>query len=314
MTTKGVSGRELAAFVEGRAELRGRTDVVVTAAKDLEAAGPGTIAWVSPKKADAAALVEACRAEVIVAPRAVAPSDALLSRALVVLADHPRLVFFQIVERFFAPSAGRAPGVHPTAIVDPEAKIAASAHVGPYCVVGKAVLGEGVVLEAFVTVHDGTTLGARVHVSSHTVLGVEGFGYTREKEGDDWLHVPHVGGVRVGDDVRIGSHACVVRGTLGDTVVGAGTKLDNFVTVGHNARVGARVLVASHSIVGGSATVGDDAWVSPAVTVLNGVHVGARVTLGVGAEITDDVPDGGKVVGAPGKLLPRAFWGKAPSA
>ncbi len=272
--------------------------------RTLDSAEAESLVWISPKRAATATdLLRATPASVVIAPAEVQIPDGI--RAAVVLVASPKLAFSRIVEALFARRP--AAGIHPTATIHPEAEIDPSAFVGPHCHVGRAKLGPGVVLDGHVHVYDGVTIGARTWIAANAVLGVDGFGYTQDEDGE-WVHFPHVGGVVLGEDVRVGAQACVVRGTLGDTIVESGTKLDNFVTVGHNARVGKRTLVASHAIVGGSAVVGDDVWVSPHVTILNGIRVGKGAVLGAGAVVVADVPDGGKLVARPGRLLPRAMW------
>lgn len=289
------------------ARVFGRDDVTFANVRPLDAADGESLVWISPKKeANAADLLRATPAPVVVAPAKATVPDEVLARACVILAPSPKLVFSRIVAALFAPPPARG-GVHPTATVHPEAEIDPTATIGPHCHVGRSRIGAGAVLDGHVHVYDGVTVGARCWIAANAVLGVDGFGYTQDEDGE-WVHFPHLGGVVLGDDVRVGAHACVVRGTLGDTVVDAGTKLDNYVTVGHNARVGKRVLVASHAIVGGSAVVGDDVWVSPHVTILNGLRVGKGAVLGAGACVVADVPEGGKLVARPGRLLPRALW------
>jgi UDP-3-O-[3-hydroxymyristoyl] glucosamine N-acyltransferase len=298
---------DLRPFVPEAARVLGQRAATFSNVRPLDQADELSLVWLAPKRAkDAARLLGATRAAVVIAPDGAEVPEEVLARACVVLTTSPRLVFSRVVLALFA-RPGRAPGVHASATVDPGASVDPTAYVGPHCHVGRAVLGPGVVLDGHVHVYDGVRIGARSWIGAHAVLGVDGFGFTPDENGEH-VHFPHLGGVELGVDVRVGAHGCVVRGTLGDTVVGDGTKLDNFVTVGHNARVGRHVLVASHAIVGGSSVVGDGAWVSPAAQILNGVKIGAGAVVGAGACVVADVPDQGKVVARPARLLPRALW------
>lgn len=298
---------DLRPHVPSDARVTGKLDVRFDKVRPLGDGDVESLVWVSEKRAqrDPASLAEVVAA-VLVVPADAAIPPALEARACIVRVKSPRLTFARITAGLFA-KARRSPGVHPSATIDPEAEIDPTAHVGPHCFVGRAKIGADAVLDGHVHVYDGVTIGERCWLAAGAVLGVDGFGYTPDEDGA-MVHVPHLGGVALGADVRIGANACVVRGTLGDTVVGDGTKLDNFVTVGHNARVGRHVLVASHTVIGGSAVIGDHAWLSPQVTILNGVSVGARAVVGVGACVVADVPDGGKIVARAARLLPRALW------
>lgn len=289
------------------ARVVGRSDLTFTHARPLEAANTESLVWLSPKKHDQATdILRATAASFIIASASITPPEDVLARACLILVAAPRLAFARVVRALFG-HPRHPPGVHPTATIHPDARIDESAWIGPHCYVGRSTIGAECVLDGHVHIADACTLGQRVWVGPQAVIGVDGFGFVADEEGD-WVHFPHLGGVVLGDDVRLGAHACVVRGSLGDTVVGPGTKLDNFVTVGHNARVGARVLVASHSIVGGSSSIGDDAWVSPHATILNGIKVGAKAVVGAGACVVGDVPDGAKVIGPPARTLPQAMW------
>jgi UDP-3-O-[3-hydroxymyristoyl] glucosamine N-acyltransferase len=159
------------------------------------------------------------------------------------IAANPHATFARIAAMLHPVPAAPA-GVHASAVVDPTAVIDPSAHVGPQAVIGararvgaRCVVGAGSIVGAETTIGDDTRLvarvtilervviGARVLVHPGAVLGAEGFGFARE--GEAWLHVPQIGGLRIGDDVEIGANTTIDRGALDDTVIGAGVKIDN---------------------------------------------------------------------------------------
>ncbi|MET0281383.1 MAG: UDP-3-O-(3-hydroxymyristoyl)glucosamine N-acyltransferase [Steroidobacteraceae bacterium] len=206
-------------------------------------------------------------AAVVVAPRHAdhSPVDALLH-------ENPHAVFARIAA-WLHPPAPLHPGVHASAVVDAGAHIHASAEigafalveqgavVGPRCRVGAhAIIGAAVVLGADTrvleraTVLAGATLGARCIVHAGAVIGSDGFGNARD--GAEWVKVPQVGSVRIGDDVEIGANTTIDRGALGDTVIEDGVRLDNQIQIAHNVTVGAHTAIAACTGIAGSTRIG----------------------------------------------------------
>ncbi|MBX3204744.1 MAG: hypothetical protein KF764_06730 [Labilithrix sp.] len=256
----------------------------------------------------AEALVRETRAAVVVCGAELATLESVpADKALLAVAD-PRLEFLRIVRRWFA-EAKPAPGVHPSAVVHPEAKVDPEAHVGPGCNVGRSTIGAGSVLVGNVHLYDGVTIGNNVSIQAGTVIGSPGFGYQRN-DLHEWEHFPHVGGVTIGDDVEIGANTCIDRGTLADTVIKRGAKIDNLVHIAHNVVVGEHAVIIGTAQIAGSVVIGDHAWVAPSATVMNGVKVGRETTIGLGSVIVKDVPDYAKTMGQPAAVLPERFWNK----
>jgi UDP-3-O-[3-hydroxymyristoyl] glucosamine N-acyltransferase len=176
---------------------------------------------------------------------------------------NPYLAYARIAA-FLHPPPRAVAGVHAAAVVAHDARVPASAEVGPSAVIGaEAVLGDNVVvgagavigagakigadtvLEPRVTLGAGVVIGARCIVHSGAVIGADGFGFARD--GAEWVKIPQIGGVRIGDDVEIGANTAIDRGTIEDTVVENGVKIDNFVQIAHNARIGAHTIMAAMS-------------------------------------------------------------------
>lgn len=188
------------------------------------------------------------------------------------IAANPYAVYARVAQWLHPPPAVR-PGVHPLASVAGSSRVPDSAQIGAFAFVGpgarlgdSVVLGEGAVVGAGVSIGDGTRLapravlldgvrvGRRCLLHSGAVVGSDGFGFARE--GPEWIKVPQVGGVAIGDDVEIGANATIDRGAIEDTVIEDGVKLDNHVQIAHNARIGAHTIMAACSGVAGSTRVG----------------------------------------------------------
>lgn len=140
-------------------------------------------------------------------------------------------------------------------------------------------------------------------IGYNCIIGGPGFGYVKDEEGK-LFRMPHLGNVEIGNSVSIHNNVNIDRGVTGATVVGDGTKIDSLVHIGHNARVGKNVLIAAGAILGGSCEIGDESFVGINATIKNKVKVGRGCTIGMGAIITKDVPDGATVIGV-NKILKK---------
>jgi UDP-3-O-[3-hydroxymyristoyl] glucosamine N-acyltransferase len=221
-----------------------------------------------------------------------------LPETTLLVAENPRLTFMRAIARHFPPMPLPA-GVHPTAVIDQSAHIHPSAHIGPHSVVGAgSSVGEHSVLHAHTVIYPGVRIGARCCVNAGTVIGADGFGYERNDDGA-LEKFPHVGGVVIGDDVEIGSNTSIDRGSLGNTIVLDGARIDNQVHIAHNVVVGECAAVIAQAMIGGSARIGNGAWIAPGAVIMNQVSIGANATVGLGAVVTKDVADGQVVMGAP---------------
>lgn len=281
---------ELAALVGG--ELEGEPGTSIDRIEPPEEAGEGAIAVLSGRKVLAA--IGACRASALVVPAGTeAPG-----RPFVRVAE-PRKAFLALLS-FFAPGEMRGPGVDPRAHVDLEAELGEGSWVGPGAVVEAgarvgarvrvhplAVVGAGArvgddsVLFPGVVLYPGVTVGCRVRIHAGSVIGSDGFGYERDARGVQ-EKVPQIGTVEIADDVEIGANSCVDRATIGVTRIGAGTKIDNLVQVGHNTQVGEHCCVIGQAGLAGSVTIGrfsviaGQAGIADHVTIAEGTVVGAQ--------------------------------------
>jgi len=308
---------ELATLLE--AELLGPADAVLTHLDAIDRAGPGALTFVRsgkyargwPASAAAAAIVGR---EVPLAAMRPGEHD---GRPLLIVGDAD-LALIRALERFAPPSTRAAPGIHPTAVVDRSARVAASAHVGPHCVVmGNAWIGEdatlvagvfvgegasvgdGSVLHAGVRVLDRCVLGRRCELHPGVVIGADGFGYRPGPDGRSVVKIPHIGDVIVGDHVDIGANSCVDRAKFGSTTVGHGTKIDNMVQIAHGCRVGQCCLICAFSALAGSVTLGDGVVLGGKVAVADNVEIGAGTRLAACSAVANNVPPGVVWMGAP---------------
>lgn len=296
--TPPVDAAQLAAVIAGHvSRIVGDTTRVVGRPAALDAATEDEFAFCSGTGTDAAERVAASGAGVVLCRDEEWVTDAGAERTLI-LVDEPRLAFIRALRALYPEE--RPQGVHPTAVVSPRAEIDPTAFVGPFAVVGAAFVGARTILESHVHVADRTRIGSDVTIGPGTVIGTAGFGYHRDERGG-LEGFPHLGGVVIEDRVDVGANVCIDRGTLGDTRICAGARIDNLVHVAHNAVIGRDAAVIANAMIGGSTQIGDRSWIAPSATLRDVVSIGADAVVGLGAVVTKDVPDGETVIGAPAR-------------
>lgn len=281
-------------------EVHGDPDREIVGVRSIDAAGPEHLTFA---KASRHALMEATNAGAVVTDADLGTVQALgnFDRITWVLTPTPRLLIAELAEAFLP---ARRSEVHPTAVIDPTARLAADVGVGPLATIGPDVeIGAGSTIGAGVHIYHGVKIGRDVNIGAGTVIGSDGFGYERTDEG--WVKLPHLGTVLIEDRVEIGANTCLDRGTFSDTIVEEGAKIDNLVHIAHNVRVGPNAMVIANTMVGGSTSIGAFTWIAPSTSLINGIKIGENAMTGLGAVVLKDVPDGVTVIGVPAKPLER---------
>jgi UDP-3-O-[3-hydroxymyristoyl] glucosamine N-acyltransferase len=255
-----------------------------------------------------------------------------------IVVKRPRLALARLLELFDRP-VYVSPGVHPTAVVDPSAAIGENVSIGPFCWIGpetvigndcklvahisigaQVTIGNDVLLHAGVTIGDRCQIGNRVIVQPNAAIGGDGFAYVTPEPGSiesaratgevrnfntELIRINSIGSVVIEDDVEIGAGTCIDRGTLGETRVGRGSKLDNLVQAGHNVTIGTNCLIVAQVGLGGSSKVGHRAVVGGQAGLPDHLTIGDDALVHPQAGITSHVPARAIVIGSPAEPKPR---------
>lgn len=301
---------QLADIVDGR--IRGHSDVTLTGIADVGEAGSEDVTWVSGEK-------YVRKLKTSHAGAVLVESDFGDTRMPAILCDHLELSVAKLLGAFLENISKPEPGVHPTACIHPSATIGDKPSIGPHvtidadvtigssCVIHagtfigqSSTVGDECLLWPNVVIRDGCILGDRVIIQSNSVIGSDGFGYYF----DEGRHnkYPHAGGVMIGDDVEIGSCACVDRAKFGFTRIGRGSKIDNHVHIAHNVHIGEHCVFAGHTGISGSVRIGDYCLFGGRAAVLDNLNIGNQVKLAGGLTVaTKDIPDGVMISGLHGR-------------
>jgi UDP-3-O-[3-hydroxymyristoyl] glucosamine N-acyltransferase len=311
------------------AEALGDTGLAVAGAAEPAAAGPDQIALAMDRRF-AADLARGRARAAILWPEA---DWQALGLAAAIRAPRARYVLAG-VGRVFERPPEIAPGIHPTAVVDQTATIGPDASVGPFVVVGRGVrigararilshvsIGEDARIGDDALLLQGVRIGARVRIGDRfiaqpgAVLGGDGFSFVTPepgiveearatgtitaKEQGEYVRINSLGAVVVGDDVEVGANSCIDRGTVADTLIGDGTKIDNLVQLGHNVKVGRTCLICGHVAVGGSTVIGERVVLGGKAAVADHLTIGANSVITGNSGVASNVPPGRIMMGYP---------------
>jgi len=251
--------------------------------------------------------------------RSACPVTALIVR-------NPYAAYAEVANLLY-PTQRETAGIHPTAVVDDSCDIAADVWIGPHCVIGRNVrldsgcqvgpgcliqqnaqLGAESVLIGNVAVMHDCLLGKRVLIHPGAVVGSDGFGQANDN--GRWIKIPQVGRVIIGDDVEIGANTTIDRGSIGDTVVEEGVKLDNLIHIAHNVRVGAHTVMAAGTGIAGSTTIGRNCMIGGSVGISGHLTIADNVTLTGRTTVLQSVKESGSVYSSGTPAEPNRQWHK----
>ncbi|HRE15608.1 MAG TPA: UDP-3-O-(3-hydroxymyristoyl)glucosamine N-acyltransferase [Rhodocyclaceae bacterium] len=296
----GLSLNDIAARLGG--DVLGDGETCVTQVASLASALPGQISFLSNPKYRSQ--LQSTRASAVIVP----PSSADATALPRIVAENP-YAYYARLAALLNPPVALTQGCHPHASVASAlpASVAIAAGVSiaagvvlgegvvihPNCVIGENVtIGEGSILYPNVTVYAGCSIGRRSIIHSGAVIGADGFGFAPDQ--GEWVKIPQIGAVRIGNDVEIGANSTVDRGALDDTVIEDGCKIDNQVQIGHNCIIGAHSLIAGCVGIAGSTRIGPGCVLLGAAMVLGHLEIAAGVVVSPGSMVMKDITKPGR--------------------
>lgn len=219
-----------------------------------------------------------------------------------IFTENPRLEFIKCMKKFVN---FKIPlGIDDSAVVRTK-KIGKNVYIGPLSYIAKnVIIGDNTKIDGNVFIYDNVKIGKNVIIHAASVIGTDGFGYERTQE-MKLEKFPHIGGVKIMDDVEIGSNSCIDKGTLHNTIIGSGTKIDNLVHIAHNVKIGKNCAIIANSFIGGSCIIEDDVHVAMSVTVRDKIKIGKQAFIGMGSVVIKNVNEKEIIVGNPGRSIKK---------
>ncbi len=222
-------------------------------------------------------------------------------KTTLIFVENPRIWFIRCIKKYFQLNK-KLKGIHPTANVKTKL-IGKDVYIGAFCNIESEVsIGNNTIIYSHVSISGKTRIGNNVIIKPFATIGYDGFGFEENSEGI-WEEFPHIGSVIIEDNVRIGSHTCIDRAIMEETKIGNGTKIDNLVHIGHNAKIGKNCYIVADSVVGGSCRIEDNVFLSMGTRIRNQKRVGRNSLIGLGAVVTKNIPMNSVSYGLPAKII-----------
>lgn len=301
---------KLASIIGGK--VIGAPEQVIRGVSDIKDGAPDTITFLfNPKHQE---LIDQTSASAVIVADA-----ALLNDKSGIVVENPRLAMVKVL-KLFEPQNNIEKGIHATAIIHKSAKIGKDVSIGAFAVIGQnteianntviynnvsigdnVVIGTNTVIYPQVAIYLRTNIGNNVIVDMGTVIGSSGYGY--ETENDVHHKIPQIGSAIIEDDVEIGANCAIDRGTIGNTIIGQGTKLDNLVHIAHNVKIGKGCLLMGQVGIAGSAEIGDYCIFAGHAAVRDGVIIGNRAVFAAKSGVTKSLPGGKVYAGMPAREI-----------
>ncbi len=304
---------ELSAFLAQNGfanDVDGDSELSISAVNTLEDARNGELSFLSNPKY--AAMVARTKASAIIAPPGTDNPGGLtmihcgdpyaaITAAIIRIHGYRKHPQWGVSEKAVVDASatiGENTSIAPYVTIEPDVRIGANCTIYPHChIAAGAILGDDVTLFPNVTIYDGSQIGSRVTIHAGTIVGQDGLGYAPLN--GKWLKIPQIGRIRIEDDVEIGANCALDRATLGETVIGAGTKFSNGVVVGHGAKVGQNCMFVAQVGIAGSAKVGNHVVLAGQVGVRGHLEIGDNAKVGAQAGVGSDLEPNGEYLGSP---------------
>ena len=301
---------QLAELVGGKPV--GQSDLIISGVSELQNGKQGTISFLENPKYKK--YLDATKASAVIVS-----DSSLLNRQNGIVVQNPQLAFSKILN-VFCPRYTIQKGIHPTAVIDSSVHlgdavsvganavikanvtIGEGTNVGPNSVIGcNAVIGKECRIHSRVTIYHECTIGDRVVIFSGTVIGSDGFGFVTEE--NTHYKIPQIGKVIIGSDVEIGANCAIDRATIGETIIGDMTKLDNLIHIAHNVKIGVGCLLAAGVGISGSVTIEDYCILAGQSGVVPHVSIGTKSIIAVQSGVTKSLKGGEIYSGMPARKI-----------
>lgn len=273
----------------------------VAGVSPIEEATENDLSFCSSKGQDAASSISKSNAALILCNSDLRTAVHAKPSQGLVFVDNPRLAFIRAVNHMQNEAIERR--ISPHALISKTARIGSNCSIDDFSVIGdNCSIGDNTIIYDRVSLVRNCKIGRNCTIQTGVAMGFDGFAYERLPNGE-LEKFPHLKGVIIGDNVEISSSCQIARGSLSDTVIGDGTKLDALVYVAHNVKIGRNCLLTGGAMIGGTTKIGDQCWIGLNCTIKQKVRIGNNAIVAAGAVVLHDVVDGDIVAGVPAKSI-----------
>ena len=215
--------------------------------------------------------------------------------------ENPKYTLVQVMSHIYKKK--KLTGISPTAVISESSKVGSNCYIGNFTEIGdNCQIGDNTVIRNRVSIVENCVIGEGCIIDPGVTIGDDGFAFVRHRTGE-LERFPHLKGVKIGNNVDIGGNSNIDRGSLSDTIIGDGTKIDALVHIAHNVTIGKNCQLTAGTVIGGSTVIGNMSWTGLNSTMKDRLKVGRDVLIGAGSAVIHDVPDGDIVAGVPAKSI-----------
>lgn len=285
---RNISVEEIIPLLDSEHKILGERYYYFNNVKPSELVNEESLDWVGPLNRNKAEYILKSKARIILCDATIKIESNMIQNKCLIVVKNPKATLIKILNHFFVEKSKFQ--IHPSAIIHPDAKINNDCYVGPFSYIGKCEIGSGTIIEGHCYIYDNVIIGKNVKIHAGTVVGADGFGYVKDDQGS-YVRFPHIGRVFIGDNVEIGSNTSINRGALSNTIIEDGVKIDDHVHISHNVKIGKNSAITANVVIAGSSVIGENSWVAPSAVIRDNIKVGKKVTIGMGASVSKNVPD-----------------------
>lgn len=270
---------------------------------DADNVNETTLDWINPSKANKQLIAESSKAKVLLVDPTVIYSSVMKEKDKVLLVvENPKLALIKLINKFF--TSKKQPYIDPSSVIHPNAKIGKNVYIGANCYIGDCVIGDNNVIHANVCIYDRTIIGNNNVIHSGALICVDGLGCVRNADGT-LTEFPQLGGVIIGDNTYIGGNTHIASGSLSDTIIESGCKINGMCFIGSNNHLEENVWITGSTMLAGSVKVGKNSTIFSKVVVREWCNIGENSVIGMGSVVTKNVPAGETWLGNPARKLEK---------
>ncbi|MAZ07903.1 MAG: UDP-3-O-(3-hydroxymyristoyl)glucosamine N-acyltransferase [Rickettsiales bacterium] len=288
---------KISKILNGKCQIIGNEDNWFDHIKELGKESNNSLVWISPSKKNKEKLVKETRARVVICDRSLINLDMPDDKTLICV-DNPRLAFSRIVENLFKKI--KSPLIHPSAQIHIKSSIGNNCFIGQNTIIGKSQIGDNCQIFGNVTIYDNVNISNNCIIHSGSVIGVDGFGFVKNKE-NIYEKVEHIGSVEIGKNVEIFSNVSIARGSISETKICDGVKINNNSHIAHNVHIAEDVIITANVSICGSVKIEEGSWIGPSSVIRDGLKVGRKGVLGMGSVLTKNLPKNQIWIGNPAR-------------
>ena len=270
---------------------------------NVERVNENSLDWINPAKKEKQIIAESSKAKALLVDDTLLYTNSIRSQGkILIVVKNPKLSLMKVLDSFFKEKP--IPSIHPSTYVHPEAIIGEGVYIGPNCYIGKCIIGDNNIIHSNVCIYDRSVIGNNNEIHSGALICVDGLGCMRLND-KTLMEFPQIGGVVIGNNCYIGGNTHIASGSLSDTIIGSGCKINGMCFIGSNDILHENVWITGSTMLAGSVEVGKNTTLFSRVVVRDWCMIGEEAVVGMGSVVTKNIPNGETWLGTPAHKIEK---------